>query len=152
LHPSDAFQIGWVRRCGDGLARLAMAETPGACGIAAILVALCRWLLLSLDRLVCNQLTMTQELIANMLGVRREGVTEAAGGTRLVRGSRVPLTILTGMCNYLRPRTNFAIAEPVQRVKYSAPQPELSRVISRCMYDGIRAYAKHVMHVTTGVF
>jgi CRP-like cAMP-binding protein len=40
---------------------------------------LCRWLLLSLDRLSSNQLTMTQELIANMLGVRREGVTEAAG-------------------------------------------------------------------------
>ncbi|WP_191488813.1 Crp/Fnr family transcriptional regulator [Pseudomonas sp. FEN] len=40
---------------------------------------LCRWLLLSLDRLQDNQLTMTQELIANMLGVRREGVTDAAG-------------------------------------------------------------------------
>jgi len=40
---------------------------------------LCRWLLLSLDRLSGNQLQMTQELIANMLGVRREGVTEAAG-------------------------------------------------------------------------
>ena len=40
---------------------------------------LCRWLLLSLDRLPDNKLTMTQELIANMLGVRREGVTEAAG-------------------------------------------------------------------------
>jgi CRP-like cAMP-binding protein len=40
---------------------------------------LCRWLLLSLDRLSGNRLTMTQELIANMLGVRREGVTEAAG-------------------------------------------------------------------------
>lgn len=40
---------------------------------------LCRWLLLSLDRLSDNRLTMTQELIANMLGVRREGVTEAAG-------------------------------------------------------------------------
>jgi CRP-like cAMP-binding protein len=40
---------------------------------------LCRWLLMSLDRLSSNQLTMTQELIANMLGVRREGVTEAAG-------------------------------------------------------------------------
>jgi CRP-like cAMP-binding protein len=40
---------------------------------------LCRWLLLSLDRLPTNQLTMTQELIANMLGVRREGVTESAG-------------------------------------------------------------------------
>jgi CRP-like cAMP-binding protein len=40
---------------------------------------LCRWLLLSLDRLASNELIMTQELIANMLGVRREGVTEAAG-------------------------------------------------------------------------
>ncbi len=40
---------------------------------------LCRWLLLSLDRLPSNRLVMTQELIANMLGVRREGVTNAAG-------------------------------------------------------------------------
>nr|WP_245184864.1 Crp/Fnr family transcriptional regulator [Halomonas salinarum] len=40
---------------------------------------LCRWLLLSIDRLPSNELIMTQELIANMLGVRREGVTESAG-------------------------------------------------------------------------
>jgi CRP-like cAMP-binding protein len=40
---------------------------------------LCRWLLLTLDRLPSNELTMTQELVAGMLGVRREGVTEAAG-------------------------------------------------------------------------
>ena len=40
---------------------------------------LCRWLLMSLDRLPSNELTLTQELIANMLGVRREGVTESAG-------------------------------------------------------------------------
>ena len=40
---------------------------------------LCRWLLLSMDRLPGNELRMTQELIANMLGVRREGITEAAG-------------------------------------------------------------------------
>jgi CRP-like cAMP-binding protein len=45
----------------------------------SVVQQLCRWLLLSLDRLACNELTMTQELIANMLGVRREGVTEAAG-------------------------------------------------------------------------
>jgi CRP-like cAMP-binding protein len=43
---------------------------------------LCRWLLLSLDRLSGSELTMTQELIANMLGVRREGVTDAAGKLR----------------------------------------------------------------------
>ncbi len=42
----------------------------------------CRWLLLSLDRLPANELVMTQELIANMLGVRREGVTEAAGNVQ----------------------------------------------------------------------
>ena len=53
---------------------------------------LCRWLLLSLDRLQGDELVMTQELIANMLGVRREGVTEAAlklqaaGLIRYVRG------------------------------------------------------------------
>ena len=54
---------------------------------------LCRWLLLSLDRLPSNQLTMTQELIANMLGVRREGVTEAAGKLQklgVIRYSRGP--------------------------------------------------------------
>lgn len=40
---------------------------------------LCRWLLLTLDRMPSNELVMTQELVASMLGVRREGVTEAAG-------------------------------------------------------------------------
>jgi len=58
---------------------------------------LCRWLLLSLDRLPSNTLTMTQELIANMLGVRREGVTEAAGKLqklRLIEYSRGRITIL----------------------------------------------------------
>ncbi|MDP2266314.1 MAG: helix-turn-helix domain-containing protein, partial [Thiobacillus sp.] len=39
----------------------------------------CRWLLLTLDRLPTNELIMTQELVASMLGVRREGITEAAG-------------------------------------------------------------------------
>jgi len=48
---------------------------------------LCRWLLLSLDRLSGNKLVMTQELIANMLGVRREGVTEAA--TKLQRAGLI---------------------------------------------------------------
>lgn len=45
---------------------------------------LCRWLLLTLDRLPSNELTMTQELIASMLGVRREGITEAAGNLQRV--------------------------------------------------------------------
>jgi hypothetical protein len=51
---------------------------------------LCRWLLLSLDRLEGNSLLMTQDLIANMLGVRREGVTDAAG--RLLRASLIHCT------------------------------------------------------------
>jgi CRP-like cAMP-binding protein len=58
---------------------------------------LCRWLLLSLDRLQSNELTMTQELIANMLGVRREGVTEAAGKLQklgLVQYRRGKITVL----------------------------------------------------------
>ena len=58
---------------------------------------LCRWLLLSLDRLSSNELKMTQELIANMLGVRREGVTEAAGHLQkdgLIHYSRGRITVL----------------------------------------------------------
>jgi CRP-like cAMP-binding protein len=58
---------------------------------------LCRWLLLSLDRLPSNELVMTQELIANMLGVRREGVTEAAGNLQaagLIYYSRGRITVL----------------------------------------------------------
>ena len=58
---------------------------------------LCRWLLLSLDRLQGKVLMMTQELIANMLGVRREGVTEAAGklqAAKLIHYSRGRITVL----------------------------------------------------------
>jgi CRP-like cAMP-binding protein len=58
---------------------------------------LCRWLLLSLDRLQGSDLLMTQELIANMLGVRREGVTEAATKLQrdgLIRYSRGHITVL----------------------------------------------------------
>jgi CRP-like cAMP-binding protein len=58
---------------------------------------LCRWLLLSLDRLSSNQLVMTQELIANMLGVRREGVTDAAGKLQklgVIQYARGQITVL----------------------------------------------------------
>jgi CRP-like cAMP-binding protein len=58
---------------------------------------LCRWLLLRLDRVPTNVLTVTQELIASMLGVRREGVTEAAGKLQdagLIRYSRGRITVL----------------------------------------------------------
>ena len=75
---------------------------------------LCRWLLLSLDRLPSNQLTMTQELIANMLGVRREGVTEAAGKLQklgIIRYSRGRITVLD------RPRLEQACCECYAVVK-----------------------------------
>jgi CRP-like cAMP-binding protein len=58
---------------------------------------LCRWLLLSLDRLASNELSMTQELISNMLGVRREGVTDAAGKLQklgVIRYHRGQITVL----------------------------------------------------------
>ena len=69
-----------------------MAQTAACNRHHSLDQQLCRWLLLSLDRLQSNELVMTQELIANMLGVRREGVTEsalklqAAGLIRYARG------------------------------------------------------------------
>jgi len=75
---------------------------------------LCRWLLLSLDRLPSNELTMTQELIANMLGVRREGVTEAAGKLQaagLIHYSRGKITVLD------RPKLEARVCECYAVVK-----------------------------------
>jgi len=75
---------------------------------------LCRWLLLSLDRLPSNELTMTQELIANMLGVRREGVTEAAGKLQragLIHYSRGRITVID------RPGVEARVCECYQVVK-----------------------------------
>jgi len=56
-----------------------MAQTAACNRHHSVEQQLCRWLLLTLDRQSSNELVMTQELIANMLGVRREGITEAAG-------------------------------------------------------------------------
>src|SRR6266702_5204305 len=75
---------------------------------------LCRWLLLSLDRLSSNQLTMTQELIANMLGVRREGVTDAAGKLQrlgVIQYSRGKIVVLN------RPRLESLCCECYDVVK-----------------------------------
>ena len=75
---------------------------------------LCRWLLLSLDRLDSLELTMTQELIANMLGVRREGVTEAAGKLQkagLINYHRGHITVLN------RPGLEKRVCECYQVVK-----------------------------------
>jgi CRP-like cAMP-binding protein len=82
---------------------------------------LCRWLLLSLDRLSSYELTMTQELIANMLGVRREGVTEAAGKLQeagLIRYSRGRITVVD------RPKLEERVCEC-----YSVVKREMDRLL-----------------------
>jgi CRP-like cAMP-binding protein len=73
-----------------------MAQTAVCNRHHSIEQQLCRWLLLSLDRLSTDELSMTQELIANMLGVRREGVTESAGKLQragLIKYSRGRITV-----------------------------------------------------------
>src|SRR5712692_9940835 len=75
---------------------------------------LCRWLLLSLDRLASNELSMTQELIANMLGVRMEGVTDAAGKLQklgVIQYSRGKIVVLN------RPRLESLCCECYDVVK-----------------------------------
>jgi CRP-like cAMP-binding protein len=82
---------------------------------------LCRWLLLSLDRLPTNELAMTQELIANMLGVRREGVTEAAGKLQeagLIRYRRGHITVLD------RPKLEKRVCEC-----YAVVKKEMDRLL-----------------------
>jgi CRP-like cAMP-binding protein len=82
---------------------------------------LCRWLLLSLDRLATHELVMTQELIANMLGVRREGVTEAAGRLQsegLIHYSRGRITVID------RPKLEARVCEC-----YSVVRKEYDRLL-----------------------
>ena len=91
-----------------------MAQTAVCNRHHAIDQQLCRWMLLSLDRLPGNELRMTQELIANMLGVRREGVTEAAGKLQaegLIRYRRGNITVLD------RPRLEQRVCECYAVVK-----------------------------------
>jgi len=88
---------------------------------------LCRWLLLSLDRLATDDLVMTQELIANMLGVRREGVTEAAGKLQqagLIEYRRGHITVLD------RPGLEARVCECYQVVKteFDRLLPDISGV------------------------
>jgi CRP-like cAMP-binding protein len=83
---------------------------------------LCRWLLLSIDRLSSNSLNMTQELIANMLGVRREGVTGAAGNLQragLIRYHRGRIDVID------RPGLEKAVCEC-----YAVVKAEFDRLLS----------------------
>jgi len=89
---------------------------------------LCRWLLLSLDRLSSNELAMTQELIANMLGVRREGVTEAAGNLqrdKLIRYTRGRISVLN------RPGLENRACEC-----YAVVKKEFDRLLSGGLIEG----------------
>lgn len=86
---------------------------------------LCRWLLLSLDRLDTCELTMTQELIANMLGVRREGVTEAAGNLQQA-----------GLISYKRGRISVLDRAALERRTcecYSVVKKEYDRLLPDTM-------------------
>lgn len=99
-----------------------MAQTAVCNRHHTVVQQLCRWLLLSLDRLPTNELTMTQELIANMLGVRREGVTEAAGQLQtagLIQYSRGKITVLN------RPQLEARVCEC-----YAVVKRETDRLLS----------------------
>jgi len=104
-----------------------MAQTAACNRHHAIEQQLCRWLLLSLDRLDGNRLVMTQELIANMLGVRREGVTEAAsklqrlGVVRYVRGH---ITVLDrARLEYLSCECYAVVKRETDRLLPDVPSP-----------------------------
>ena len=87
---------------------------------------LCRWLLLTLDRMPSNELVMTQELVASMLGVRREGITEAAGRLQqagYIRYRRGHISVL-----------NRAGLESLACECYAVVKKELSRLLSDVRY------------------
>ncbi|HET9108218.1 MAG TPA: Crp/Fnr family transcriptional regulator [Steroidobacteraceae bacterium] len=95
FHRNGAMQLLLLRYTQALLTQ--MAQTAVCNRHHSVDQQLCRWLLMSLDRLPTNDLTMTQELIANMLGVRREGVTEAAGKLQklgIIRYARGRITVL----------------------------------------------------------
>ena len=98
-----------------------MAQTAVCNRHHSVQQQLCRWLLLSLDRLPANELKMTQELIANMLGVRREGVTAAAGLLQkagMIHYSRGKITVLD------RPKLETQVCEC-----YAVVKKEMDRLL-----------------------
>ncbi len=107
---------------------------------------LCRWLLLSLDRLESEELTMTHEVLANTLGVRREGITEAA---RKLHNA--------GLINYLRGRITVIDRIGVEAYCcecYSVVRGEYDRLPGRYAYSlpgaGRPAAGEHAEHATRG--
>ncbi len=128
FHRNGAMQLLLLRYTQALLTQ--MAQTAVCNRHHSVDQQLCRWLLLSLDRLPSNQLTMTQELIANMLGVRREGVTEAAGKLQklgIIRYARGRITVLD------RPRLEQRCCEC-----YAVVKKETDRLL-RQPQDGFRS-------------
>lgn len=83
---------------------------------------LCRWLLLTLDRCLSNELVMTQELVASMLGVRREGITEAAGNLQRA-----------GLINYRRGHISIVERKGLEAVScecYAVVKKEMNRLLA----------------------
>ena len=103
-----------------------MAQTAACNRHHSVEQQLCRWLLLNLDRLPSNELRMTQELIANMMGVRREGVNEAAGKL----SSAGIINYYRGHINVLnRPKLEMRVCECYEVVKKEfdrlLPEPQI---------------------------
>ena len=95
FHRNGAFQVLLLRYTQALITQ--MSQTAVCNRHHSVDQQLCRWLLLSLDRLSSDVLVMTQELIANMLGVRREGVTDAAGKLQklgVIQYARGQITVL----------------------------------------------------------
>ena len=105
---------------------------------------LCRWLLLTLDRLHSNELTMTQELIASMLGVRREGITAAAGHLQqagFIRYRRGHITVLD------RPGLESLVCEC-----YAVVKKEHDRLLSdACNHRALPLVLSHTLQKTSAL-
>ena len=101
----------------------------------------CRWLLRSLDCLPSNELTMTQELIANMLGVRREGITEAAGRLQnagLIEYRRGHITVLDRLGVEARACECYAVAKKeIDRLLPEAGPPHQNSFTFKGLHKGL---------------
>ena len=118
-----------------------MAQTAGCNRHHSVEQQLCRWLLLTLDRMPSNELIMTQELVASMLGVRREGITEAAGKLQH-----------SGVIRYRRGHIAVLERSGLERRAcecYAVVKTELARLLSDVRYrQGIPATSNP--HLATG--
>ena len=112
---------------------------------------LCRWLLLTLDRLPTNEITMTQELIASLLGVRREGVTAAAGRLQtagLIRYRRGRIAVLDRVGLEQRACECYAVV----RAEYERllPAPSSASMTARIMNLRVATQSQRILRLSPG--